>query len=177
MKNRIIAITHGELAGALKINPPMTEPACAAIGSLRSSLPEKFARVISGTGRRHIEMAFCTGLDPTHWSPVLGASGKEDTAILLEKNMVALGDGYQVESRKFIPLKSLFQKGRGYETPMELILDTLQDLTKENNDLPILLYVDPLFIQRLAPKRTVRLAAFYELVVNSKDTIYVNRVN
>lgn len=67
---RVFVVTHGaKMPGS---DPGLTEKGFEEVAALRSFLPEKAAKVVCGTGRRHLDVARALGFVPSLFTPLAG---------------------------------------------------------------------------------------------------------
>lgn len=88
-KKNIFVVTHGDKHHGA--NPSLTPTGVEQNEALRSFLPHKPEMVISGTGKRHLDVATALGLTPNRYTATVG--GPDSLEMVGEKRMIILANG------------------------------------------------------------------------------------
>ena len=89
LSHQVFIVTHGDKHKGP--NPGMTPEGFLQVAALRNLIPEHPARVVCGTGKRHLDVAKALSLDPDHVTPAVG--GPESLEKINDRPMVLLADG------------------------------------------------------------------------------------
>lgn len=96
----IFVVTHGKKENCA--NPGMTEEGMREVQSLKKLLPTNLTLIISGTGKRHLDVARALGIKIDRYTAVLG--GPESLEKIYEREVILLADGTQVRKDQYTTL-------------------------------------------------------------------------
>ena len=99
----IYIVTHGEKKKGP--NPRMTKKGFEQIGKIKSIIPADPVMVISGTGRRHVEVAKTLNLKIDRFTSVMGCA--DSSEIIDGQKKIRLPDGTVLEPSIYTTLKDM----------------------------------------------------------------------
>jgi len=94
-------VTHGKKLSNIP-DPGMTPEGFIEVNALKNLVPKNPSIVLSGTGKRHIDVALALELEPTRYSSTIGDGNSLE--VIDEKKVILLTSGIAVDPDKYTSL-------------------------------------------------------------------------